>query len=292
MYKKVVYVVNEVKGVTYDIPNKEGGLSMLKNDLDKMVVRDPNKNTKPFTKVALEQDKTATAAIITLNSRYDTVQLYTKDEERQFYAKTNTEINIARNLYNRGITFAIINYKYINNELRYERVVVKPEDNLYTKLDELYHTEKRKVAIGHLDRNGKIIDDNKRTIEIKPVVNYQIMKVIQPSIDKGKNGKQRVEHMLDLFRRYATIYGLDATNPSDYYTFEFFIQHPECADVFLDGTKFRCPKCGNVVHVNGHEEYINGKPVNTFETVCDYCGEEFDIHDKQDILDMLANRSK
>ena len=59
---------------------------------------------------------------------------------------------------------------------------------------------------------------------------------------------------------------------------------------FLETDRFKCPVCGNIVHVNGHEEYIKGKPVNTGETICEYCGEEFNIHDKQDVMELYYNK--
>ena len=64
MYKKVIYVVNEVKGVT------EG----LRTSVDYNVVRDYAGNGKSFIKVSLTQDDVPTT-IITQNHRFESKQI-------------------------------------------------------------------------------------------------------------------------------------------------------------------------------------------------------------------------
>lgn len=281
MYKNVIYVVNEVKGVTYDIKRKDGKLGKLVTNLNQNVIRDPNHNDKPFMKVSLTQPADVPAIIICEDHNFETQQVEIAGGQRRFWVKTSTAIIIANNLYNRGIETTIINY----NKGVKETIKILPQDYFYDKIDELCGTDSGK-AKNRLGKEFKKADKVKSDITLSSFNNLNI------KLLDYFNSTEHAKITIDMFRRYATIYGLDTTKPEDLLTFKFCIEHPDCADVFLDGTKFRCPHCGNVVHVNGHEEYIKGKPVNTFETVCDYCGEEFDIHDKQDVLDMLAKRSK
>ena len=92
---------------------------------------------------------------------------------------------------------------------------------------------------------------------------------------------------LEKFTKNAELYGLDTTNPVDLLTFVWMNKYNHRD--FIEEDRFKCPHCGNIVHINGHEEFIKGKPVNTGETICDYCGEEFNIHDKQDIIEFYYN---
>lgn len=271
MYKNVIYVVNEIKGVTEE----------LRTSVSMNVVRDRRGDEKSFIAVSLSQPTDVPAIIVCENHRFETQQVEIAGGQRRFWVKTSATIRIANNLYNRGVKATIINYR---NGAK-ETITILPQDNFYDRIDELCGTDSGK-AKNRLGKEFKKADKIKSDITLSSFNNLDI------NLLEHFNSTEHAKVTIDMFRRYATIYGLDTTKPEDLLTFKFCIEHPDCADVFLDGTKFRCPHCGNVVHVNGHEEYINGKPVNTFETVCDYCGEEFDIHDKQDVLDMLAKRSK
>jgi hypothetical protein len=330
MYKNVIYVVDEVKGVTCDIKLKDGKLGKLVTNLNQNVVRSPKflRNTsriseeeyekwceicynmygdnsellaqnigflneqrqeylstpnpgyeKPYIKVSLTQPVDIPAIIVCENHRFEMQQVEIAGGQRRFWVKTSLAIRVASNLHDRGVAITMVNYKGKNKET----TKILPQDNFYDKIDEFCGVNNTKAKT-RLGKEFKKADKIKSDITLSSFNNLDIKLLDYFS------STEHAKVTIDMFRRYATIYGLDTTKPEDLLTFKFCIEHPDCADVFLDGTKFRCPKCGNVVHVNGHEEYINGKPVNTFETVCDYCGEEFDIHDKQDILDMLAAR--
>lgn len=268
MYNKVIYVVNEVKGVT----------DLLRTTASMNVVRDYAGNEKSFIKVSLTQADVPTT-IVTTNHRFEMKQVEIPGGQYRFWTKDSTAIRIAHNLYNRGITVALVNYK----GKTFTKTVIDPNrDEFHKQIDEFCEVESKVTS--RLGREFKKADKVKSEVTLSSFNNLDI------NLLEHFSSTEHAKVTIDRFRRYATIYGLDTTKPEDLLTFKFCIEHPDCADVFLDGTKFRCPHCGNVVHVNGHEEYIKGKPVNTFETICDYCGEEFDIHDKQDVLDMLAAR--
>lgn len=269
MYKNVIYVVDEIKGVT----------EKLRTSVAMNVVRDRRGDEKSFIAVSLSQPVDVPAIIVCRNHRFETQQVEIAGGQRRFWVKTSATIRIANNLYNRDVKTTIINY----NDGTKEVTTILPQDNFYDKIDELCGTDSGK-AKNRLGREFKKADKVKSDITLSSFNNLDI------NLLEHFSSTEHAKITIDMFRRYATIYGLDTTKPEDLLAFKFYIEHPDCADVFLDGTKFRCPHCGNVVHVNGHEEYIKGKLMNTFETICDYCGEEFDIHDKQDILDMLASR--
>lgn len=284
MYNKMIYVVNEVKGVTYDIKRKDGTLGKLMSDCNQNVIRDPNDNGKPFTKFSLEQPVDVPAAIITLNHKYQGIELYTKDTERTFWAKTSKAINIARNLYNRKITFSMINYRYINKQLRYDKVVITPKDNIYEKINEFCGVDKYKAKFGHIDRNGKIIDSYKEIPEETPQITMSSFTKLGQNPLKIFKNKENFDKSLQIFTKYAEVYGLDYKNPVDMLTFLYIRQHKEIAIDYMDGTKFICPCCNNVVRVNGYEKFIKGKWINTGKTVCETCYTAYKVHDKRDVI--------
>ena len=234
---------------------------------------------KPYIAVSLRQPEDVPAIIVCNYHRFEMQQVEIAGGQRRFWTKTSLAIRVASNLHDRGVEITMVNYKGEKKET----TKILPQDNFYDKIDEFcgINNTKAKTRLG---KEFKKADKIKSEITLSSFNNSNI------NLLEHFSSTKHAKLTIDMFRRYATIYGLDTTKPEDLLTFKFYIEHPDCADVFLDGTKFKCPHCKNIVHVNGHEEFIKGRLMNTFETICDYCGEEFDIHDKQDILDMLATR--
>ena len=257
MYKNVIYVVNEVKGVT----------EQLKTSIDFNVVRDYAGNGKSFTRVSLEQINVPTV-IITNNHTFETDWVEIPGGQRRFKAKTSTAIRIASNLYKRGITTTLKDYK--GNKIT--RVTIEPNDNLYKKIDEFcgmidkksYHFEKM------IMENYDITWESFAKAGLNP---FQLFP-----------NKEAFTKTLKIFHKYAEVYGLDAKSELDMYTFMYINKHKEIAEDYMDGTKFICPCCQSVVRVNGYEKFINGKPINMGKTVCETCYTSFKVHDKRDVL--------
>lgn len=263
MLKKVVYIVNEIKGVTEN----------LRSNLQYNIVRDRRGDKKAFTAVALSQDVTVSATIICAYHRFEMEQVEIAGGQRRFWIKTSEVIKIANNLYNRGIETTIINYKGNNKEV----ITILPQDNFYDRIDELCGIDSNKPK----NRLGK---------EFKKADNYQAPKLLHFTDFQKYQIPVPSEKEMRLFTKFASVYGLNPNEPADLISFRFYAQHPEFAEDFLEGNSFKCPHCGNLVRVNSHEQYIAGKYINTNETICDCCGEEFDIHDKQDILEKIVNK--
>lgn len=261
--KNVIYIINEVKGVTEN----------LKSNLEYNIVRDYRGDRKAFTAVSLSQDDTIPAIIVCAWHKFEMEQVEIAGGQRRFWVKTSEVIKIANNLYNRGIKTTIINYKGKNKE----KFTILPQDNFYEKIDEFCGINSNKPK----NRLGK---------EFKKADNYQAPKLLKFSDFQAYNIPIPSKKEMMLFTKFAGVYGLNPNEPADLVSFRFYAQHPEFAEDFLEGNSFKCPHCGNLVRVNGHEEYIAGRYINTNETICDCCGEEFNIHDKQDILEKIVNK--
>lgn len=263
MLKKVIYIVNEIKGVT------EG----LRSNLEYNIVRDRKGDGKSFIAVSLSQDTEVPAMIVCSYHKFEMEQVEIAGGQRRFWVKTSEVIKIANNLYNRGIKTEIINYRGKEKQ----KITILPQDKFYEKIDELcgIDSNKPKTRLGR---------------EFKKADNYQAPKLIRFEDFKRYNIQIPSEKEMRLFTKFASIYGLNPNEPADLVSFRFYVQHPEFAEDFLEGNSFKCPHCGNLVRVNGHEEFIKNRYINTNETICDYCGEEFDIHDKQDILEQIVNK--
>ena len=266
MYKEVIYVVNEVKGVT------EG----LRTSMDYNVVRDYAGNGKSFIKVSLTQDDVPTT-IITQNHRFESKQIEVTGGKYRVWVKDSEAIRIANNLYNRGIETTIINYKGENKE----KFTILPQDNFYEKIDEFCGISSNKPK----NRLGK---EFKKAETIRHKITWYDFPKIGVNPYTIFKDKTQFDKALEVFTKNAELYGLDSSNPVDMLTFSWMVSHSHTD--FLETDRFKCPVCGNIVHVNGHEEYIKGKPVNTGETICEYCGEEFNIHDKPDVMELYYNK--
>lgn len=273
--RKVIYVVNEVKGVT------EG----LRTSTDINVVRDYKGNGKSFVAVSLSQPTDVSAVIITNNHRFEMKQVEISGGQRRFFTKDSEAIRIASNLYHRGIEFTLINYQGNTRT----KIIITPEDNFYNKIDEFCGIEKVVSHFGYKDRNGKIVDGFKKSEITKHKITWsEMVNTLGSQAYKTWHDKERFNKALEVFTKNAELYGLDNTSTVDMITFTWMVSnsHPD----FLETDRFKCPHCGNIVRVNGHEEFIKGKPVNTGETICEYCYTEFDIHDKQDVMDMYYSK--
>ena len=193
--------------------------------------------------------------------------------QRRFWTKTSLVIRIANNLYNRGVKTTIINYRGEDKQT----VTILPQDNFNDRIDELCGTDSTKAK----NRLGR---------EFKKADNYQTPKLLKFSDFETYDIPVPSKKEMDLFIKFASIYGLSPNEPTDLVSFRYFVKYPDLAEDFLEGTSFKCPHCGNLVRVNGHEEFIAGRFVNTNETICDCCGKEFNIHDKKDILSEILNQ--
>ena len=265
MYKKVIYVVNEVKGET------EG----LRTSVDYNVVRDYAGNGKSFIKVSLTQDDVPTT-IITQNHRFESKQIEVTGGKYRVWVKDSEAIRIANNLYKRQIAVTLINF---TGKVK-TKTTIMPQDDIYQKIDEFCGVNsKPKSRLSKEFRKAEVI---RHTITLNDFTNLGV----NPA--QLFRNKESFNKALEVFTKNAELYGLDSSNPVDMLTFSWMVSHSHTD--FLETDRFKCPVCGNIVHVNGHEEYIKGKPVNTHETICEYCGEEFDIHDKQDVIELYYNK--
>ena len=260
--KNVIYIINEIKGIT----------ESLKTNLNYNIVRDYRGDNKSFIGVSLNQSEDVPAIIICSYHKFEMQQVEIAGGQRRFWTKTSLVINVANNLHNRGVEVTILNYK---GKIK-ETIKILPQDNFQDKIDELcgtYNTKKSK--------SGRL------GLEFKKTDNYQKPKLLKFDDFKTYNIPVPSKKEMDLFIRYASVYGLNPNEPTDLVSFRYFVQHPEFAEDFIEGGYFKCPHCSNLVRVNGHEEFIAGKFINTNETICDLCGKEFEIHDKQDILEQI-----
>lgn len=245
---KKIFILNEIKGVTDKLD-------------DKAKLYKTARTRAKQTAMSLDTDTELQPAIIITSYHTFNQELVdcfvefkrTLQKKTKTFIKSSRALTLAVNLYNTGCPeIKLIDYREEEEKMVGRSVVIKQTDNLWSKLQEfctLWSTE------------GSIVSE----IMIK-----------EQELVKAKRDRN--------FIKYASIYNLDSTNLEHQETFRFLIKHPEFAEDFLDGTKFKCPHCGEIVHVNSHYMFQHGKFINTYQTICDNCGVEFDIHDKKDIL--------
>lgn len=272
MYKSVIYVVNEIKGKT----------ERLKTNNELNVVRDYRGDSKSFISVSLSQPDVPTL-IVTNYHKFEMKHVEVSGGQRSFWTKDSDAIRIANNLYKRGITSVLKDFR----GKTVTKVTISPDDNFYNKIDEFCGIDKTTSHFGYKDRNGRIVDGFKKADVVRHKISMNDYADLGINIYSIFKDKTVFEATLEKFTKNAELYGLDTTNPVDLLTFVWMNKHNHRD--FIEEDRFKCPHCGNIVHINGHEEFIKGKPVNTGETICDYCGEEFDIHDKQDIIEFYYN---
>lgn len=192
----------------------------------------------------------------------------TTQKKTKTFIKESFALTLAQNLYNTGCPeIQLVDYRHYDEELEGRAVTITQADNLWDKLQEFCDLWSTKIAY-----NAESIAEE---------VAEQIKLETTPLTKMEKN-----------FRKYASIYNLDANNPEHFETFKFLIAYPEYAGDFIDGSKFKCPHCGEIVYVNRHYIFSHGKYINTNQTICDNCGHEFNIHDKQDILTKIISKRK
>lgn len=268
MVKRVIYLVNEIKGVT------EG----LKSSINYNIVRDYRGDGKSFTAVSLGQDTSIPATVVCKNHRFETIQVEIAGGQRRFWTKTSEVIKIVTNLYNRGIETKIVHYRGKDKE----EFTISLSEELNKQIDEFCGVTTDKKP------NSRLAKEFKKAETIKRKISWYDFSDIGVNPYTIFKDKTQFEKMLEIFTKNAELYGLDSTNPTDMYTFLWMRNHNHSD--FLATDRFKCSCCGNVVHINGHEEYIKGKPVNTGETICSYCGEEYNIHDKQDVMELYYSK--
>ena len=259
--RNIIYIINEIKGVTEN----------LRTSVETNVVRDRRGNGKAFTAVSLNQPTDAVAIIVTAYHRFEMEQVEIAGGQRRFWSKTSQAIRVANTLYNRGITVTLIDYRGKEKN----KITIEPDDNFYTKIDEFCGVDKKKT-----DRLSK---EFKKAPKIQHTVTWNDFIELGLNPSELFHTKENFSKLLERFTKNCELYGLDSSNPVDMYTFCWMSKYNHSD--FLAEDRFKCPHCGNIVHIHGHEEFINGKPINTGETICEHCGEEFDIHDKRDVVE-------
>jgi len=318
MMNKVIYLINEVEGVTNN----------LKSTTEYNVVRDHRGDGKSFIAASLSQPDVP-AVIIVKDHRYTWAEIEPQGGGHSFWVKSSSTINIITNLAKRITSeITVINYKtecaefkipkHIGEEERIKfenlkylhdsqlpttptKITINPvTDDIYKKIDKLCGIEKDVVKkFGYKDRNGHIIDEyqahSKFTKETQPAeeksLTYKDFYAVgvNPNQVFGKD-TNIFKKLLRKYVKYADVYGLDKTNPVDMLTFVYLQKNKELAAEYIDGSKFICPHCGSLVYVNGDRQYINDWYVSTGKTICNCCEHEFDVHDKEDVLNLAYQK--
>lgn len=247
-----ILILNEVKGITdiYTHITKEFNPSRAYNQQTAMSL---DTNTCMQKATIITSYHTFTQSLVDCS-----VELKrTTQKKTKTFIKSSKAITLAQNLYNIGCPeIKLCDVRYIDGEPVSKSVIITQGDDLWNKIQDFCD----------LWNQG----DSKIAAQIENDI--------------------ALESTSAEFRKYASVYGLDPSNPEDEEAYLYITGNPEITTDFIDGSQFICPDCGEVVHVNSHYEYILGRYTNTYRTICSCCGKEYNIHDKQDILDMLASR--
>lgn len=264
---KNIYLLNEVVGVT----------EAYKTSATMNVIRDRG-NRKCFQAVAYSQNPKDKAVIVTAYHKYTTACVEVAGGKFTATVKNSEAIQLASLLHSLGVQqIVMIDFRY-NKTLKkytiYNRVQIdhsldsdNPRAEFNQKINEFCMFEKK-------SQTALAIEKEKRPMDIKVLGMYNI--------------PVPTEKQIAQYNKYCRIYGLKPNDAKDYMSYLWFNNHFDAE--FLDGSCFKCKCCGNLVHVDNHEVYINGRYINTHETICECCGEEYDIHDKEDIIEEIRKR--
>ena len=273
-YRKVVYVLDN-KLISQEMIKtlRKGGVNVVLPSEKK----DVNGNPASFIASSLNQLEVPTY-IYTSSKRYETMMLESDHSLSSYYVRISLVGTIASNLYKRGISSKIV-YKRGENQEVYD---VNIGANLYKQLDDFYGILPKEVY--KAQKESEITEEKFNTD----------LKDLKMSVESVFGSAKNFEKQLRIFERYADVYGMEKNNPVDLLEFYYIQQHREIAEVYIDN-KFICPHCKNIVKVNnggGAYNINNGLYYNQGITICEHCYTEFDIHDKQDILDLAHNTAK
>ena len=247
-----VFIVNEVKGITEAYKERNNLIIPVRNR-DQMIAMSLDKSTIMQPVIIICSHHSFKQDLVDCNI---TLKRTTQRKTKTFI-KSSFVLTLATNLYNAGCpSIKLCDVRNIDETIDSRSVTITKADNIWSKLQEfceLWDSKESKIS----------------------------QSIREDSITK-KLSKQ--------FTKYASIYNLDPTSEQDEAIFKFLIQFPEAAEDFLDGTKFKCPHCGEIVYTNRNYTFHHGRYINTGETICDYCGVKFDIHDKKDILAQILHQ--
>ena len=259
---KTVYLLNEVKAT-----------ETLRSTTTVNVVRDRG-NRKCFTAAAFNQPLDSEAIVIVFRHKFEVERVEIPGGQYSFFTKTSEAIKLVQLLYNRGVQHIKV-YNYRNDADR-ELTEIVQGDDIYKKIDDI-------CGIATKETN---------------YMKYVGCKRVAPTIQKAESFSFSASELKELdipvptpkliekFKKYAEVYGLDSNKKADFITYLWIMTHSEDRSEFITGDRFICPCCGHVVKINNTEEYINGKYINTGKTTCENCYEEFDVHDKNDIINL------
>lgn len=270
-YRKVVYVLDN-KLISQEMIKtlRKGGVNVVLPSEKK----DANGNPASFIASSLNQLEVPTY-IYTSSKRYETMMLESDHSLSSYYVRTSLVGTIVSNLYKRDINCKVV-YKKGETQEVYD---INIGSNLYRQLDNFYGITPR-----------EIYKTQKENLEI---TKERFYKDTRMSVESVFGSVENFEKQLRIFKKYADVYGFDKSNPVDLLEFFYVQKHREIAEVYIDN-KFICPHCKSTVRVNnggGVYNINNGLYYNQGITICEHCYTEFDIHDKQDILD-LAHTTK
>lgn len=271
-YRKVVYVLDN-KLISQEMIKtlRKGGVNVVLPSEKK----DANGNPASFIASSLNQLEVPTY-IYTSSKRYETMMLESDHSLSSYYVRTSLVGTIVSNLYKRDINCKVV-YKKGETQEVYD---INIGANLYRQLDNFYGITPREIY--------KIQKEN---LEI---TKERFYKDTRMSVESVFGSVENFEKQLRIFKKYADVYGFDKSNPVDLLEFFYVQKHREIAEVYIDN-KFICPHCKSTVRVNnggGVYNINNGLYYNQGITICEHCYTEFDVHDKQDILDLAHNTTK
>jgi len=282
-YKSVIYFLDNELIPEREELNKMRGVGT--NIVLPSAKLDANGYPASFSAVSLNQYNVPTT-IYTTDNHYEELEMESDKSINGYNIKVSTVSMIVNNLYKRGISSKIVHkYKKHEEDTEYIQEIydISVGSPLSTQLKEFYNVVSKQEYIATQINKGKVeISKNK------------FWRYTKMSVESVFGSVENFEKQLRIFKRYSEVYGFDKYNPIDLLEFYYIQQHREIAEVYIDN-KFICPHCRSTVRVNnggGVYNINNGLYYNQGITICEHCYTEFDIHDKQDILDLAHNTAK